>query len=152
MPIKCSERGMCHEAAEPAPDWFLIITILPLCLTVCCVNFILERRHEYCQENYNISNSSFDNLDGILKPLNFFYQLTLTEYEKLEAISLAMCIIFLLTNGLLSVWIYQNAVPADYLCQEQWYILSNRWANHLHQNRAEFTGLQLYSNKSGGVL
>ena len=64
---------------------FLIITILPLCLTVCCVNLILERQHEYCQENYNISKSSFNNLEAIVNPLNFFYQLTLTEYEKLEA-------------------------------------------------------------------
>lgn len=64
---------------------FVIMTILPLLLTLCCISFILHKQTIHCQDNYNIPRKAYRNLDFIVNPLNFFYQATLSEYQSLAS-------------------------------------------------------------------
>jgi len=61
---------------------FVIMTIFPLLVTLCCTNFILRKQSIQYQDSPSDGCNTFDYL---LNPLNFFYEITLTEFNKIEA-------------------------------------------------------------------
>lgn len=61
---------------------FVVMTIFPLLLTLCCANFILRKQGTPYQDK---KNGNYGNFDFLMDPLDFFYQMTLDEYHKIEA-------------------------------------------------------------------
>lgn len=61
---------------------FVVMTIFPLLLTLCCANFILLKQGTPYQ---NRKAQSYSHFDFLMDPLSFFYQMTLDEYCKIEA-------------------------------------------------------------------
>lgn len=61
---------------------FVVMTIFPLLLTLCCANFILRKQGIPYQDR---KAGNYGHFDFLMDPLSFFYQMTLDEYHKIEA-------------------------------------------------------------------